>query len=276
MYITPVFFIFGGVTKMSFIEIYLVGGLAILIFGFCLWVTSLIIKDASIVDPFWGILFLVAAIFYYIYTDEGYELRKNLIMALVTIWSLRLFIYLLWRNWGEGEDFRYVRWRNNAGDEWWWRSYFKVFLLQGVVAWIVSIPLLAAMYSDSPDSLGIIDGIAVLVWAFGFFFESVGDYQLARFRATRTDDSQILNTGVWRYTRHPNYFGDAAQWWGFYLVAVTAGGFWTIYAPALMTYLLINVSGVAMLERSMRKKPKYDDYIATTPTFFPWFPKQSS
>lgn len=258
---------------MSFLEIYLIGGLAILIFNTFLWIASLVRKDSSIVDPFWGILFLVAAVFYYAYTDDGYEPRKTLIMILVTVWSLRLSGYLMWRNWGEGEDFRYQKWRKAAGDAWWWRSYFKVFVLQGVIAWVVSAPLLAAQYYGDADSLNIIDGIGVAVWAIGFFFESVGDYQLARFRARRTQPDEILNTGVWRYTRHPNYFGDAAQWWGFYLIALAAGGFWTIFSPIVMTYLLINVSGVAMLERSMRKKPKYDDYIATTPAFFPWFPK---
>lgn len=259
---------------MSFLEVYALAGAAVWLVITLLWLVSLVLKNASIIDPIWGILFLIQTSLYFIFAADGYEGRKLLILILVAVWSLRLSIYIGWRNWGQPEDFRYAKWREENGSHWWWYSYLKVFLLQGVIAWSISTPLLVAKYSDSPTHLTIFDGIGVVIWAYGFFFEAMGDYQLARFKADPTNKGKVLNTGVWRYSRHPNYFGDAAQWWGFYLIALAAGGFWTIYAPAIMTYLLVFVSGVAMLERSMKKKPKYDDYMATTSAFIPWFPKK--
>jgi steroid 5-alpha reductase family enzyme len=260
---------------MSFLEIYLVAGLSILIFNTVLWLVSLQVKNSSIIDPFWGILFLVASIVYFVSAEDGSQDRKVLLLVLVMIWSLRLSVYLAWRNWGKGEDFRYRKWREQHGSRWWWRSFFQVFVLQGVLAWIISIPLLAAMAGESPTRLTVLDGLAVAVWLVGFFFEAVGDFQLARFRADPANKGRVLNRGVWRYTRHPNYFGDAAQWWGFYLVALVVGGFWTIYAPIIMTGLLLKVSGVALLEKTLTEtKPQYREYITTTPAFFPWFPKK--
>jgi len=260
---------------MSLLEIYLLAGLSILAFNTVLWLVSLRVKNASIVDPFWGILFLIAALVYSILAENGFQDRKILLLVLVAVWSLRLSIYLGWRNRGKGEDFRYVKWREQHGSRWWWRSFWQVFVLQGMLAWIISIPLLAAMAGESPDHLTIVDGLAVIVWMVGFFFEAVGDFQLARFKANPANKGKVLNTGVWRYTRHPNYFGDAAQWWGYYLGALAAGGFWTIYAPVLMTLLLLRVSGVALLEKTLTQtKPQYQEYIDTTPAFFPWFPKK--
>jgi steroid 5-alpha reductase family enzyme len=260
---------------MSFLEMYLLAGLSILAFNTVLWLVSLRVKNSSIVDPFWGILFLIAAVVYFVLSENGFQDRKFLLLVLVAIWSLRLSGYLAWRNRGKGEDFRYVKWREEHGNRWWWRSFFQVFLFQGVLAWIISIPLLAAMFGEEPDHLMAVDGLAVVVWLVGFFFEAAGDFQLARFRANPANKGKALNTGVWRYTRHPNYFGDAAQWWGYYLVALAAGGFWTIYAPIIMTDLLLKVSGVALLEKTLTEtKPQYREYIATTPAFFPWFPKK--
>jgi len=260
---------------MTFVEIYLLAGVSILAFNTALWLVSLWAKNSSLIDLFWGILFLIASGIYFALTDEGVQSRKMLLLAMVTIWSLRLSIYLAWRNWGKGEDFRYRKWREEHGDHWWWRSFLQVFLLQSLLAWIISIPLLAAMAGASPAHLTVLDGLAVMVWLVGFFFEAVGDFQLARFKADPANKGQVLSTGVWRYTRHPNYFGEAAQWWGYYLVALAAGGFWTIYAPLLMTGLLLRVSGVALLEKTLTKtRPEYQEYIATTSAFVPWFPKK--
>ena len=261
---------------MSFQEIYLTAAVFVLGFNTILWVLSLIKKDSSIIDPFWSILFLISCAIYLLLSDDGLPNRQLLLMTLVTLWAVRLAGYLFWRNWGEPEDFRYQQWRENAGAKWWWRSYFKVFVLQGVLAWIISVPLLAGQYyGPESGSLGILDGLAVMIWLFGFYFEAMGDWQLARFKADPANKGKLLNTGVWRYTRHPNYFGDAAQWWAFYLIALAAGGWWTIYAPMLMTGLLLRVSGVAMLEKTLTKtKPEYQQYIETTPAFLPWFPKK--
>jgi steroid 5-alpha reductase family enzyme len=260
---------------MSRLELFLLAGLAILLFNTALWLLSLRLKNSSIVDPVWAIISLIAAGVYFIF-GEGFQDRRLLLLALVLLWSLRLSGYLAWRNWGEPEDFRYAKWRQEAGESWWWRSYLKVFVLQGAIAWFISTPFLVAMTASGPDALGIFDLVAVLVWFYGFFFEAMGDYQLARFKANPDNHGKVLDYGVWRYTRHPNYFGDAAQWWGFGILALIAGGWWTLYAPALMTYLLINISGVAMLERHMRKKEKYAAYIASTPVFIPWFPKKKA
>jgi steroid 5-alpha reductase family enzyme len=193
----------------------------------------------------------------------------------VTIWGLRLSLYILWRNWGKGEDFRYQKWREEAGGKWWWQSFFKVFLLQGLLLWVISAPLLAAQISATPARLTILDFVAIAVWAIGFFFEAVGDWQMARFKANPANKGQVLRTGVWRYTRHPNYFGDATQWWAYYLVAAAGGGFWTIFSPIIMTTLLLRVSGVALLEKSLKEtKPKYKEYVETTSAFIPWFPRK--
>jgi steroid 5-alpha reductase family enzyme len=261
---------------MTFLEIYVVGLLVILAAMTALWLLSLAPKNSSIVDPLWGPGFVLVNWVYFALTDDGFGGRKWLISALVTVWGLRLGLYLLARNWGKGEDFRYARWREQAGDAWWWRSYFKVFVLQGVILWVVSAPLLAAQFAAAPARLTVIDALAVPVWAVGFFFEAVGDWQLARFKANPANKGKVLNTGVWRYTRHPNYFGDAAQWWGFWLVAAAAEyGFLTVFSPAIMTFFLLRVSGVAMLERDIEeRRPGYKAYIETTSAFIPMPPRR--
>jgi steroid 5-alpha reductase family enzyme len=261
---------------MTFIQIYGIVALIILGLMTTIWIVSLALRNSSIVDIFWGTGFVVAVWVYFALTPDGFPARRWLISTLVTIWGLRLSAYILWRNWGKGEDFRYRNWRDEAGDKWWWQSFFKVFLLQGILMWIISAPLLAAQVSPTPARLTLLDYAGVLVWAIGLFFEAAGDWQLARFKANPANKGKLLTTGVWRYTRHPNYFGDSAQWWGYYLIAATAGGAWTIFGPAIMTYLLVRVSGVALLERSLKdSKPDYREYVESTSAFIPWFPRQA-
>jgi steroid 5-alpha reductase family enzyme len=260
---------------MSFMEIYGVAALVILGIMTAIWIVSLILRDSSIVDISWGTGFVVSTWVYFALTPDGFPARKWLISTLVTVWGLRLSLYILWRNWGKGEDFRYRKWREEAGEKWWWQSYFKVFVLQGVLMWIISIPLLAAQIGVTPDRLTILDLAAIPIWAVGFFFEAVGDWQLARFKADPANKGKVLDTGVWRYTRHPNYFGDATQWWAYFLVAAAGGGFWTIFSPILMTTFLLRVSGVTLLEKTLTTtKPQYKEYIETTSAFIPWFPKK--
>ena len=189
--------------------------------------------------------------------------------------GLRLSIHLFIHNSGKPEDFRYQAWRKEAGPSWWWRSFFKVFLLQGLLMWLISAPLLAAQVSPKPAKLIWLDFLAVLVWAYGFFFEAVGDWQLARFKANPANKGKLLTGGVWHYTRHPNYFGDAAQWWVYFLIASAAGVWWTVFSPIMMTFLLLRVSGVAMLEKTLKvQKPGYEEYVASTSEFVPWFPRK--
>ena len=140
---------------------------------------------------------------------------------------------------------------------------------------MISAPLLGAQAGPGTTRLTILDLAAAAVWALGFFFEAVGDWQMARFKADPGNRDRVLDRGVWRYTRHPNYFGDATQWWAYYLFSLAAGSFWTIFSPILMTTLLLRVSGVTMLEnRLMETKPQYGEYVGRTSAFVPWFPRQ--
>ncbi|MFL7839828.1 MAG: DUF1295 domain-containing protein [Candidatus Promineifilaceae bacterium] len=245
-----------------------------------LWLLSLKLRDSSIVDVFWGFGFVAVYWVGFILVHSGIiasqpiSTRQLLVGLLLTIWGLRLTLHILLRNWGHGEDFRYALWRGKAGRTWWWRSYFKVFLLQGFILWLVSWPLLAVLAGRISPSLGLLDLLAVLVLGTGFFFEAVGDYQLRRFKKDPSKKGQLLTSGLWRYTRHPNYFGDALVWWGFYLFGAASGAWWTVFSPLIMTLLLRHVSGVAMLERTLREtKPGFANYIARTNAFFPGWPK---
>ena len=258
---------------MSFVGPFLVAGALILVYMLVLWLASLAFRNSSIVDIFWGLGFVVAAWAYHARAPQAAG-RAWLLLAIVTLWGLRLSLYILWRNWGKPEDFRYAKWRAESGGRWWWKSGFQVFLLQGLLLWIVSAPLLAVQLGSAARSLTWLDGIALGVWLIGFYFESVGDFQLARFRADPTKKGTVLRSGVWRYTRHPNYFGDAAQWWGYFLLALAAGGGWTIFSPLLMTTLLLRVSGVTLLEQTLKdSKPGYREYVESTSAFIPWFPR---
>jgi len=262
---------------MTFFEVYLAGLLASMILMIILWLISLAVKDSSIVDSFWGFGFVVVALTYYVLTPDGFAPRKLLLLALVAIWGLRLSLHVGYRNRGKGEDFRYAKWRQESGPRWWWLSFFRVYLLQGVILWIVSAPLLAAQWSAVPAALTVVDTLGVIVWIIGFAFEAGGDWQLMQFKRNPANRGKVLNTGFWRYTRHPNYFGDAAQWWGFWLIAAAAGGWWTAFSPLLMTFLLVRVSGVALLEKTLKEtRPAYREYMETTPAFFPWFPRKKA
>jgi steroid 5-alpha reductase family enzyme len=263
---------------MSFGFILIIVGLVILGLMTLLWLLSLRLKDASIVDIFWGTGFVISAWLYYILAPEGFPPRQALVLLLVTVWGLRLSLHIARRNLGKGEDYRYRRWREEHGARWWYRSFFQVFLLQGVLMWIISLPLLAAQYYPGSDRFTGLDWLAASVWLVGFFFEAVGDWQLARFKADPANKGKLLTTGLWRYTRHPNYFGDAAQWWGFYLFALATGaGWWTFVSPLLMSIFLRYVSGVTLLEKDLKdSKPGFSEYVESTNSFIPWFPRRRS
>jgi len=261
---------------MDFWSVYLLAGLVILGLMTVLWLVSLALRNSSIVDIFWGTGFVVVVWAAYLLGADGYPPRKWLLAILVTVWGLRLSLYILSRNWRKPEDFRYAQWRRESGANWWWFSFFKVFLLQGVLLWIFCAPLIATQAIPGPSRLGILEGLGGVVWAIGFFFESAGDWQLARFKADPANRGKLMDRGVWRFTRHPNYFGDSAQWWGFYLIAAATGwGALTIFSPILMTFLLVRVSGVGLLEKTLKnEKPGYREYIERTSGFVPWFPRR--
>jgi steroid 5-alpha reductase family enzyme len=240
-----------------------------------LWIYSVRIRNASIVDSFWGAGFVLQVWVYFALTPDGFLARKLLIGAIVTLWGLRLSIHIYRRNHGKPEDFRYQEFRRRYGPGYWWISFFQVFLLQGVLMFIIGMPLLPAQIGPTPNALALLDVLGLIVWLIGFYFEAAGDAQLARFKADPNNKGKLLNTGLWAYTRHPNYFGDAAQWWGVYLIALGAGGWWTIFSPILMTLLLIKVSGVGLLEKTLAKtKPGYAEYMRTTSAFVPWPPRK--
>ncbi len=232
------------------------------------WVASMVRRDASLVDRFWGMAFVVLAWWYWgASTSSGGA--GTLAVVLVTVWGLRLSLHITWRNWGHGEDFRYRAMREAGGPRWGWRSLVTVFTLQGVLAWVIAMPLLAVMTGEgSPNPALLVLGIGA--WAIGIVFEAGGDWQLARFKANPANRGKVLDTGLWRYTRHPNYFGDAMCWWGYFLLAASVGGWWTIFAPILMTILLMKVSGVALLEKTLAEtKPAYREYVRRTNAFVP-------
>lgn len=252
--------------------IFLLSGLFILGFMTFLWLFSLLIKNASIVDIFWGLGFVMIAWLDYV-VSRFMSAGKWLMVVLVTIWGLRLAIHIGIRNWGKPEDFRYAKWRKENGTSWWWRSFFKVFLLQGILMWIIAVPIISLRVTDGIPPLSLLQIFAAWIWAFGFFFEAVGDWQLTRFKSKPEYKGKLMTTGLWKYTRHPNYFGEATQWWGFYLLALSAGAWWTIFSPLLMTFLLLRVSGVTLLEKTIKTKPGYAEYMRKTSAFIPWLPK---
>jgi steroid 5-alpha reductase family enzyme len=262
---------------MTFLEIYLSALAIIITFMTLLWLLSVAIRNVSIVDLFWGFGFIISAAYYY-FVGEGNPERNLLLLILVAIWGLRLTIYLMWRNIGKGEDFRYQEFRRSYGDKrYWWISFFQTFLLQGVLMWLISAPLLGAMHYGRDLPLGFFDGLAVVVWLTGFIFEAGGDLQLARFKGKPENKGKVLDTGFWKYTRHPNYFGDSAVWWAYGLFAIAAGAYLTVLGSILMTLIIIRVSGVSLLEKTLKTdKPEYADYIRRTSAFFPMPPKKRS
>ncbi len=240
-----------------------------------LWLLSLALRDASIVDIAWGPGFLIVALIGALWAD-GYEPRRFLVLTLVSLWGLRLGLHIFFRNRGHGEDPRYAKWRRQNRDRWWWKSYFKVFVTQGVVMWIVSAPIRVAATSVEPDHFTAFDAAGALLWTIGFIFEAGGDLQLRRFLGDPTNKGKVMDKGLWRYTRHPNYFGDAAMWWGIGLIGVLGDlGVLALIGPAIMTVTLMKVSGVTLLEKDIEeRRPGYREYIRSTNAFFPGPPKR--
>jgi len=260
---------------MTFFQIYFQALLVIICLMSILWIISVSIKNVSIVDLFWGFGFVLANGFYYISTD-GFLPRKIILLIMVSVWGLRLSGYLAWRNIGKGEDYRYQQFRKKYGEnKYWWISFFQTFLLQGILMWLISAPLLGAQYYGMKNSLGIFDYAGLILWITGFIFEAGGDCQLARFKAEPSNKGKVLSSGFWRYTRHPNYFGDSSVWWGYGFICLAAGSIIPVLGSVLMTALIIKVSGVALLEKNLKeKRPEYREYIQRTSAFLPWFPKK--
>jgi len=239
-----------------------------------LWLVSVALRDSSIVDVFWGCGFVIVAWFAYVLGDGSPD-RRLLLALLVTVWGLRLTVYLARRNLGAGEDRRYAAMRRRHGERWPLRSLVVVFWLQGTLMWVVSLPVQVAMADPTPAGFGVLDWVGTAVWVVGLAFEAIGDRQLARFKSDPANRGKVMDRGLWRYTRHPNYFGDFCVWWGIWLVALATGSaWWTVIGPVVMSILLIRVSGAAPLERSMVKRREgYEDYVVRTSPFFPLPPR---
>jgi len=246
---------------------------ALLVYVLALWLASLALRDVSIVDPAWGIGFVLVAWLAFALGD-GCRGRRVLLAALGSVWGVRLAAYLLARKLRERrEDPRYARMRAHHGERFALVSLGSVFLLQGALMWVVSLPVAAA--APQPDRLGVLDGLGCAIWAVGLFFEAVGDRQLASFKADPANAGRVMDRGLWRYTRHPNYFGDFLVWWGIYLIALSTGSaWWAIAGPLVMSTLLIRVSGKGLLERHMRPRPGYAEYVSRTSGFFPLPPRR--
>ena len=250
---------------------FLWSGALLLLVAVVFWLFSLWRNDVSIVDSLWSLMFLLVALTYAAISGDGGP-REVLVLALVAVWALRLSVYISWRNHGEPEDYRYQEIRANNEPGFRYKSFYIVFVLQAVLAWVISLPLAGAI-SGQPD-IGFLDYAGVALFLVGLFFEAIGDLQLSRFRKDPGNAGKVLDKGLWRYTRHPNYFGNFTLWWGFYLVALSAGAWWTIVSPLLMTFLLLKVSGVALLEKDIgERRPRYQQYIRRTNAFFPGLPR---
>ncbi|MEZ5307119.1 MAG: DUF1295 domain-containing protein [Pyrinomonadaceae bacterium] len=250
---------------------------AILLFATmsALFVLAVRLKDNSIVDIAYGAVFVLLA--WSAWTAFGaYEPRAFLMLALVTVWGIRLALHIAARKRGEkGEDFRYRKWRESWGETFYWRSFLQVFMLQGSVIFAVSLPVLLVV-KDSGPGLGWLDITGTAVWAVGFFFEAVGDWQLLKFKRNTANSGKLIQHGLWKYTRHPNYFGEATLWWGVFLIALNVPfGYLSVISPLLIGFLLFKVSGIPMLEAKYEGRPDFEEYKKRTNALFPWFPRET-
>lgn len=255
-------------------ELYLFSSLAIFLFMVTVFIIAQVMKDNSIVDIAWGFGFVIVALVSLFYTQE-FSIRQLIIVGFVTLWGMRLAIFLWYRSIGRGEDFRYANFRKNWGKNVVVTAFFRVFMMQGAILLVLAYPILRVHASDGPGvDFFMIAGAAI--WVIGFFFQVVGDAQLDKFKKNKTHKDQILNTGVWRYTRHPNYFGEATMWWGIFVIVLPVELGWTaVFSAFFINFLLIRVSGVPFLDERFKDNQEYQQYKKETNKFIPWFPKKS-
>ena len=256
-------------------EFYLINLLAVTFMMVIGWILSVHQRNVTIVDSLWGLGFVLIAWLTWFQVD-GFGGRKFLLAGLTTIWGVRLSIYLTVRNHGKGEDPRYAKWRLTSGDNFWFTSLFKVFLLQALFLWVIALAIQAGQASAAPAHLTLTDGVGAIVWTIGFLFEAIGDAQLAKFKSNPDNRGKVMDNGLWRYTRHPNYFGECLIWWGLFIIAISDTQlWWTVVSPGVITTVLLKMTGIPLTEKlSIEKRAGYQHYSSTTPAFFPWFPKR--
>lgn len=261
---------------MEMLLAYKIAAAAVFSMMTALWLFSLVTRDASIIDRFWGAGFVLIAWVLHLQTSKAEpSFVRFIVLALVTIWGLRLSFYIHLRNSGHGEDYRYAEMRKNHGPRFWWYSFLSVFTLQGVLMLIVAAPVIYIMSAPNVGDLTTMSMIGAVLWLVGFIFESGGDWQLQTFKRDPRNKGQLLRSGLWAITRHPNYFGDALQWWGLGCFVLPYGplAISTLMGPFVMTLFIRKVSGVDLLEKNLSKtKPGFEDYIRSTPAFFPRWP----
>lgn len=255
------------------IDTILYSAAAIFVYMAVVFVVALFKKDNSIVDVAWGLGFILVALLSF-FLESKFAIRHIIVTALVLIWGSRLAIHIFIRNRGKGEDFRYAQWRREWGKWFLLRSFFQIFMLQGLLLLVIAYPVILTNHSRE-GGISYLDLVGVVLWITGFFFEALGDSQLSRFKRNPGNKGKIMRYGLWKYTRHPNYFGEALMWWGIFLVALSVQLGWTaIISPLLITFLLLRVSGVTMLEKKYVGNKEFEDYAKKTSAFFPWFPKK--
>ncbi|MGV8079723.1 MAG: DUF1295 domain-containing protein [Syntrophales bacterium] len=248
--------------------------LSIFLYMTALFFVALKRHDNSIADVAWGMGFVLVSWTTLLFFGE-FTNRQLIANVLVLIWGVRLSIRIYLRNRGKGEDVRYRRWREEWGRSFIVRSYFQVFMLQGFLMLLNLSPVLFINAGDAA-ALTILDGFGMLVWLVGFCFEAVSDWQLDRFMRDPGNRGIIMDRGLWRYSRHPNYFGEVVMWWGIYMLALSAPWGWvSIFGPATITLLIVFVSGIPMTEKLMENNPSFAEYRRRTSVFIPWFPKDS-
>ena len=233
-------------------------------------------RDNSLVDIAYGPLFVLAGWGAWLAADgmSHFQPRPLLLLTLVSVWGLRLGLHIGLRHRGRGEDFRYRRFREDWGNTIVWRSLLQIYLLQGAVVLVIATPILLAI-ADPGGRLGLADGLGVLLFAAGFLFEAVSDWQMTVFKRQAENRGRLIQRGLWRYSRHPNYFGEALLWWGIFLIGLGAGsGWYGLVSPLVIAFLLLKVSGIPMLEAKYRDNPEFADYKARTSAFIPWFPRR--
>ncbi|MDQ8020812.1 MAG: DUF1295 domain-containing protein [Moraxellaceae bacterium] len=240
---------------------------AMLVLAVLGWLWSLRQRDVSVADTLWSLFFVLATAIYVV-VHWPPTARAVWLMVLVVVWGVRLAVYISARNHGKGEDRRYAEMRERRGPSFVWRSLYIVFGLQAVLAWVISAPLLTGIASRTP--LGWLDAFGILLAAGGIVIETIADAQLAAFKRDPANHDKVMQAGLWAYTRHPNYFGEACIWWGLGLMGCAGGAWWTLLSPLLMTVLLLRVSGVSLLEQDItERRPAYREYMARTNAFLP-------
>ncbi len=256
-----------------FFDLYTQAALVVFLYFLFFFIVAQIIKNNSIVDMGWGAGFVVIA-FYSLIAQGAFEPRNIILTLLVTIWGGRLTYHILRRNWGKPEDFRYAKWRRSWGRWLVPRAFLQVFMLQGALMLVIAYPIIFVNANPQPG-LRLFDYLGLLVWLVGYYFEAVGDKQLADFKKDPANKGHIIKSGLWKYSRHPNYFGEATMWWGLFLLVLSLPLGWSaVISPLTITLMLLYVSGVPLLEKKYRNNEEFQAYARVTNKFFPWFPKK--